>query len=97
MRQRPFIFQNVIVDLQGRERIRRAVAECRANLAFHSENSGALHRCEIGENISVRLKIENGQLARRFLQRARECSRLPPQRLVRASPARKVRAAMPCL
>jgi len=64
MRQRPFIFQNVIVDLQGREWICRAVTKCRANLAFHSENAGALHRREIGKNISVRLKIENRQLGR---------------------------------
>ena len=72
MGQRPFIFQNVIVDLQGRERIRRAVAECWSNLAFHSENAGALHCCEIGENISVRLEVENRQLGRDAFYNERE-------------------------
>src|SRR6266850_3435833 len=62
MRQRPFIFQNVIVDRQRRERVRRAVTEGETDLTFHSENSGALHFREIGKDVRVRCEIVNGQL-----------------------------------
>src|SRR5262249_45177365 len=72
MGQRPFIFQNVGIDLQGRQRIWSAVTKCGANLAFHPKNSGALHRCEIGENIAVRLEIEDCQLRRDAFYRERK-------------------------
>ena len=64
MRQRPFIFQNVVVDRQRRKRVRRAVTEGRTDLTFYSENSGALHLREIGKDVRVWSKIGNPQLWR---------------------------------
>ena len=64
MCQRPFIFQNVVVDRQRREWVRRAVTECRTDFTFHSENSGALHFREIGKDVGMRCKIASGQLWR---------------------------------
>ena len=67
MRQRPFIFQNVVVDRQRRERVRRAVTECRTDFTFHPENSGALHFREIGKDVSMRCEIDQPTIvARRF-------------------------------
>ena len=67
MRQRPFIFQNVVVDRQRRERVRRAVTERRTDFTFHPENSGALHFREIGKDVSMRCKIDQPTIvARRF-------------------------------
>ena len=71
MRQRPFIFQNVVVDRQRRERVRRAVTEGRTDLTFHSENSGALHFREIGKDVSMRCEIVHGQLWRYVFNRQR--------------------------
>ncbi len=62
MRQRPFIFQNVVVDRQCRERVRRAVTERLTDFTFHSENSGALHVREIGKDVAMRCEIVYGQL-----------------------------------
>src|SRR4249919_901925 len=61
MRQRPFIFQNVVVDRQRRERVRRVVTKGRTDLTFHSENSGALHFREIPKDVSMRCEIVHGQ------------------------------------
>src|SRR5437762_13492916 len=43
MGQRPFILQNVVIDLQCRERIWRAVTKRGTAFPFHSENASALH------------------------------------------------------
>src|ERR1700720_222133 len=67
MRQRPFVFQNVVVDWQRRERIWSAVTKRRPDLTFHSENPGALHFREIGEDVGMRRKMDNGQLRRDVL------------------------------
>ena len=71
MRQRPFIFQNVVVDRQRRERIGRAVTERRTDFTFHPENPGALHFREIGKDVGMRCKIVNGQLWRDVFNRQR--------------------------
>src|SRR5438876_50198 len=65
MGQCPFIFQNVVVDRQRRQRVRRAVTERRTDFTFHSENPGALHFREIGKDVRVRCKSDNRQLWRR--------------------------------
>jgi hypothetical protein len=64
MTERPFVFQDVVVDRQRRQRIGRAVTKAWPNLAFHSEDTRALHLREIGEYVGVRLKINNEQLRR---------------------------------
>jgi hypothetical protein len=71
MGQRPFIFQNVVVDLQRREWIGRAVTKRRTDFTFHSENPGALHFREIGKDVGMRCKIDNGQLWRDVFNRER--------------------------
>src|SRR5213078_3151680 len=67
MRQRPFIFQNVVIDLQRRQRIGRAVTKGRTDLTFHSENSRALHFREIGKDVGMRCEIDNGNCGATFL------------------------------
>ena len=54
MRQRPFIFQNVVIDLQRSERVERAVTKGRTDFTFHSENPGTLHFRQIAKEVGMR-------------------------------------------
>src|SRR5438093_9707948 len=62
MGQRSFILQNVVIDLQSRERIWRAVTKRGTDFPLHSENASALHFREISKDVGVRRKIDNRQL-----------------------------------
>ena len=59
MCQRPFIFQDVVVDLQRREWVGHAETKGRTDLTFHAENPGVLHFREIGKDVGMRRKIGN--------------------------------------
>src|SRR5437899_2596312 len=43
----------------------------RTDITFHSENAGALHFREIGKDVGMRCKIDNGQLWRDVFNRER--------------------------
>ena len=62
MRQRPFVLQDVVVDLQRREWVAHAETKGRTDLTFHAENPDVLHFREIGKDVGMRCEIDNGQL-----------------------------------
>ena len=98
MRQRPFIFENVVHRSAASRADRSRCNQRRAQFAFHPENAGALHLREIGEDVGVRREIGHGQLRRDIFHRGRENARAHFRGAeLRARLTHKDRAAASCL